>query len=124
MSPAVSASSLADMLRAAERHANSGRLAEALTLLERALESLPRDPNILFYAGNLAVGLGQPERGIGHFRKAIKYNGENAEYHAALGHALIALGKTEEATAALNRALALNPNHADAICNLGPTETC
>jgi protein O-GlcNAc transferase len=119
MSPAVSASTLADTLRAAEMHANSGRLAEALVSLERALKSLPRDSNILFHAGNLAVRLDQPERGVRYFRKAIKHNGEKAEYHAALGHALIALGRIEEATSSLNHALALNPNHADAVCNLG-----
>jgi protein O-GlcNAc transferase len=119
MSRAVYASSLTDTLRNAEKHANSGHLAEALTLLERALKIVPRDPNIRFYAGNLAVHLDQPERGVGHFRKAIKHSRDNAQYHAALGHALIALDQIDEAMAALSRALELNPDNADALCNLG-----
>ncbi len=119
MSPAGSASSLAATLRAAEICANSGRLAEALSHLEQALKALPRDANIRFHAGTIAVRLNEAKRGAAHLRQAATLGPDRADYHAALGHALIATGEIEGAIAALNRALELNPGNAEAVCNLG-----
>jgi predicted O-linked N-acetylglucosamine transferase (SPINDLY family) len=98
---------------------HAGRFAEALALIEEALTQAPRDADLHYNAGQLAVRLNDPLSGIKHFREAIKASPERSAIHAALGHALVTTGALQEAKASLNRALEFNPDNADALCNLG-----
>jgi predicted O-linked N-acetylglucosamine transferase (SPINDLY family) len=107
------------MLQAADACIGSGRLTEALALLERAIVVAPQDANLRFHAGNVASHLDQYERAEVHLGAAIALNAEVAGYYEAYGQALLELRKLGPAEAALRRTLALDPNSAGAACNLG-----
>jgi tetratricopeptide (TPR) repeat protein len=64
---------LADFYLAENRHA------EALDITERALEVSPHSVHRLQTAGQLAFGLGQAERALGHLEKAVSLRSTTAE---------------------------------------------
>lgn len=96
-----------------------GRLAEARTHYERALEIDP------FYAramNNLGVSLdrnGQIEAAVAMLRRATEAAPENAEAFSNLGSALIGARRLPEAIRALETSIALDPDSPDAHNNLG-----
>ncbi len=96
-----------------------GRLAEARTHYERALEIDP------FYAramNNLGVSLdrnGQIEEAVAMLHRATEADPENAEAFSNLGSALIGARRLPEAIRALETSLALDPDAPDAHNNLG-----
>jgi Flp pilus assembly protein TadD len=57
------------------------------------------------------------EEAIPDFHTAIAANPRDAEYHNSLGASLAVLGRTDEAVACYERALAIDPSHAWAHFN-------
>jgi len=96
-----------------------GKVAEARTRYERALEIDP------FYAramNNLGVSLdrsGQIEQAIAWLRRATEAAPDHAEAYSNLGSAYIGARRLPEAIRALETSLALDPSAPDAHNNLG-----
>jgi protein O-GlcNAc transferase len=119
MAKSVPGWQVAALVREASAHLEAGRQAEALALYERALAAAPRDADMLFTFGSLALRLGDAARAATHLRQATKRSPRLPTYHLQLGNALLALGRLDDAATAVRHALELAPDLAEAHCNLG-----
>ena len=97
------------LIEQALRAHQAGRLAEAKTLYEQALESQPRHPDALNLAGVVALQTGAAERAIGLIQRAIEVQPANPAFHSNLAQAYLALRQVADAQAAFRRAAALDP---------------
>jgi tetratricopeptide (TPR) repeat protein len=98
---------------------STGASAEAVLLLERAVEMEPESADARNALGVSLASLSQPAKAIPHFEKAAALKPNFAEAHHNLGCALASVGRTDEALAHLVRASQLKPDSADMQFNLG-----
>jgi tetratricopeptide (TPR) repeat protein/SAM-dependent methyltransferase len=103
---------------AATRHHQAGQLAEAERLYAQVLAAEPGHLHALALSGALAHMSGRNEQALDLFGRALAIN-EQPDFHYNIGLAKWALGRRAEATAHWTRAVALNPNFAQAHMNLG-----
>jgi tetratricopeptide (TPR) repeat protein len=93
-------------------------LERALTLAQEAQQAQPEDPNIADTLGFVYLKKSMHEPAMQQFRfatESAEATGASApDYPYHLGLALRALGRNEEAVAAFEKALALDPNFQDA----------
>jgi len=100
-------------------YAQTGRPAEAIPLLERAVAADPRNDD---GHNNLALALeavGRPAEAEVHLRKAVCLAPADAERHANLGALLRDAGRPEAAAAVLEAAVRRFPDHPGVLTNLG-----
>ena len=98
---------------------DSGRPAEALPHLQRALELKPAYPETLNSLGTALNRLGRSQEALPLLEQAVKLQPRFAGAHNSLGVALMALGRAPEGMAAFQRALEIEPTLALARVNLG-----
>ena len=110
-----------DLLQAALRHHDAGRLTEAESLYRQLLAAEPRNIDALHFLGVIAHQRGDHADAVELISRALAQYGANASAHNNLGCALRAQGKPAEAAAAFQKALQLTPNYFDAHVNLGRT---
>jgi len=113
------AGELRQVLAEASRHAQAGRLAEAVASYRRAISL---DPNIAGMHVNLAIALkhmGRLDEASASCRRAIALKPNLAEAHYNLGLVLRELGQLDEAIASYRQAIALRPDFVEAHCNAG-----
>jgi tetratricopeptide (TPR) repeat protein len=91
-----------------------GRLAEAASFYEQALELAPNHVDALHLLGTIRAQTGEPERGASLLRRAVAANPAFAAAHSHLGMALWKLDRPEEALASYDAAIALRPDFAEA----------
>uniref|UniRef100_A0A1L8DAI3 Putative small glutamine-rich tetratricopeptide repeat-containing protein a n=1 Tax=Nyssomyia neivai TaxID=330878 RepID=A0A1L8DAI3_9DIPT len=86
---------------------------EALLSYNRAICCDPRNP--IFYCNRAAawIRLGDYDRAISDAQLSLKYNPSYCKAHARLGDALVKVGRLEQATAAYEEAVRLEPGNAD-----------
>jgi tetratricopeptide (TPR) repeat protein len=89
-------------------------LDEALRLAQRAEAQTPNRPEIQDTLGWVYYRKGLPSLAVPAFEKSVKLAPENAVYHYHLGLAHAKGGNVPEARRAVEAALKLNPNYADA----------
>ncbi len=99
----------------------SGRYAEALDDIRRAIVLEPDVAGFHSNLGLVALALGRLDDAVGAFRQAVAMQPEVAEFHYNLGNGLKAQKRFDEAAACYHRALERKPDHADAHNNLGNT---
>ncbi len=109
---------IAQLLTAALAHHRAGRLADAKALYARILSRQPKHADALHFTGLLACQIGQSEAGIALMRESIAVH-PSPIYYNNLGNALRDARRLEDAVTAYRRAVALNPDYADAHNNLG-----
>jgi tetratricopeptide (TPR) repeat protein len=102
----------------ARSHHRAGRIAEAELLYQQTLDADPRHAGALHCYGILALHSGHPAMAADLIGKAVAVDASDAGYHLDFGAALSAQGKLEEAIASYERALELNPNMPEVLCNL------
>jgi len=68
---------------------------EALAAAERAITLDNQDSDVLGYVGCAFADMGDHHRGIGMLRRAVELDPSNAQARAALGAALLQIGKVE-----------------------------
>ncbi len=95
-----------------------GRPADAVPLLERALELDATQPGFHLNLGNALRALARHDEAIAAYRRALALDERMAPAHNNLGNALRDRGSLPEAAAAYQRALALDPGFFAAAANL------
>jgi tetratricopeptide (TPR) repeat protein len=116
--PAIAAR-IAHLQRQALAHAEAGQHRRALQACRQILALQPDRPDVLAFAGTLALQTGDAEEAAALYRRALALRPDFAEVHYNLGNALTALGRNEDAVAAYRRAVALRPDFVPAHHNLG-----
>ena len=108
----------AEAFNAAMRHHQAGQLAKAERLYAQVLAAEPSHLQALVLSGALAHMGGRNQEAVGLFGRALAIN-EQPDFHYNIGLAKWALGQRPEAMAHWERAIALNPDFAQAHMNLG-----
>jgi protein O-GlcNAc transferase len=116
---AANSSRVRELLSAALRLHQSGRLTEAKQLYTQILESEPRHADALHFLGVLAHQSGRHDEAVLLIGKAIAQSPRVPAFHNNLGNALKEQGRLDEAHLAYERALGLNPQYFEAHYNLG-----
>ena len=108
-----------EYLTEGEALAAAGKMEEAVTQYERAIEM---DPQLVQARINLLIAygeLGLVEKAEQHYRAGVKINPNHAELHNNFGVLASRLERHREAEDALRRAIEIRPNYAEAHNNLG-----
>ncbi|MFN4258996.1 MAG: tetratricopeptide repeat-containing sulfotransferase family protein [Gemmataceae bacterium] len=107
------------LMTLALRHHQLGNLDQADVLYQRILQENPQAAEVLHLRGLVAYQCGQPDKAIPHILAAVYLDTNNAAYHNSLGCCYQVLDRLQEAVACFRRALALQPELAEAMSNLG-----
>lgn len=100
-------------------HHKEGNLPLAELLYKRCLAAYPDHPQTLCQLGFLTAQQGDPVRGESLIRDALAQDRYVAACFNALGHVLRLQSRDGEALAAFDQAVALKPDYAEALQNLG-----
>ena len=106
----------------AEALTNAGHAADAIPLLDRAIQLRPDFAQAENNLGDDLRLTGRPQDGIPHLERAIRLQPDFAEAHNNLGAALMMTGRPADGIAEFERAVALRPAYAQAHLNLGLAE--
>jgi len=96
--------------------------AAARAQLDQALASAPRDPEALMRRGGLERALGHPDEALVYYRKALKLDPLRVGYHVQLAMLLDGLGRSDEARATAETAIAISPTVSKAHLLIGLLE--
>ena len=99
--------------------ANQGRLDEATSQYNKALEIWPDYPSAHFNLGVTAGSRGRLNEAMAHYRGAIKANPNHANAHNNLAAALLAIGSLDEAIGHSRAAIRIVPEFPEAHFILG-----
>jgi tetratricopeptide (TPR) repeat protein len=97
----------------------TGRLAEAEKLYRDLLQQNPRDANLLYLLGLVALATNRAQRAADLLGRSIRLNPSFAPTHLNLGLALTALNRPKEALTRYDEAIARAPGLAAAHYNRG-----
>lgn len=95
------------------------KYSQALILVNKALATNPRDPQMRFWQGFIFEQLGQPDIALQIYLELTREYPELAEPFNNLGVLYAAKGDYPNAKAALDNAVRANPNYAAAHENMG-----
>jgi len=95
-----------------------GNLEGAITACRKALEINPNQAEVLATLGNAAKEQGDYGAALEHYKMAINLKPDLVTAHFNLGNTYTELGETAEGRAALEKAVALDPNDRGAQDNL------
>ncbi|MEK7245561.1 MAG: tetratricopeptide repeat protein, partial [Pseudomonadota bacterium] len=119
MNPPVKTGEARALIAQGLAHHRAGRLDEAERLYRQALGLVPEQADALHYLGVVLHQKGDSKAAVGLFEMAETPLGGNAGFHANFGAALKDADRWERAKKHLHRALALSPDHEEALFNLG-----
>ena len=94
-----------------------GQPAQALPLLEAAVQIKPHAPEALTILGAVLAALGRPAEALGAYERLIKMRSADPDAFYNRGVVLATLGRHADAMASYDRALAVRPDHAPALFN-------
>ena len=100
-----------ELIQQGLRAHQSGRVSEAKSLYNQALEIEPRHPDALHLAGVATLQEGDAAGAIALIRKAVEVQPGNPAFHGNLAQAYLALKQHSDALAAYLRAQALDPRN-------------
>jgi tetratricopeptide (TPR) repeat protein len=103
---------------AASAHYRDGRFQEAAQLLKRARALTPRDPHVLNSLGLCLAALGQLDAALQAYDAALRADPDMAAAHFNRGAVLEDLNDIKGATAAYERASALDRNYVEPLARL------
>jgi tetratricopeptide (TPR) repeat protein len=98
--------------------ASAGEREEAIRVLKRLTDSLPRDADAWFNLGNLYRSQRRLEDAARAFKRAASLRPNDANPHINLAYVLVLLGRFEEAEATVRAALPRFPDEPDLLVNL------
>ncbi len=108
------------VLDAARAHADAGRVAQAESLVRRALQSDPRNPDLLHAVALVLLHASKPEQAL-YFAQRAAAAAPLPGPLSTLGTILAQSAKPDEAIDAFQRALALSPAHIPSTLGLANT---
>ncbi len=91
---------------------SQGRLGEALSDYDQALQIEPERYQVHYNCGNVLEKLGKPEEALAEFSEAERLKPDNSLLHFARGEVLAELGRLDEALAEFSEAKRLDPDYA------------
>ena len=94
-----------------ERARKETSLIKKSAILEEAVFSCPRDPEVIYKYAYSLERLRKYEKALRYYQKAAELDPGNAKYFFGMGDMLRHLKRTEEAVRAYRRGLALDPNN-------------
>lgn len=97
----------------------SGKLAEAVSMLESLNRSAPNNANVLYNLGVAYGELGQQDEAIIRLKKAVQLEPGHAHAWVGIGNAYYRLGKREQALEAFEKAVEADPDDGYTRRNLG-----
>ncbi len=106
-------------LHAGLEHQRAGRLAEAERAYRELLASHPNHAPAIYCLATVALQAAKPQVAADLLSSAIRIDGTQAAYHAALGDACKVLGRSAEALASYRQAVRLREDDAALHNNLG-----
>lgn len=109
----------ADDLASAQRLWLAGQKAQAVEQVETALGRMPDDLRLRFALGVMRMELGERDKARTIFTRLTQDFPDLADPYNNLAVLHAAAGELDEAKAALEQALRLQPDHAQALENLG-----
>ncbi|KQV60620.1 hypothetical protein ASC95_04045 [Pelomonas sp. Root1217] len=109
----------ADDLASAQRLWLAGQKSQAVEQVEQALTRQPDDLQLRFALGVMRMELGEPAKATAIFTRLTQDFPDLADPYNNLAVLHAAAGELDDAKAALEQALRLNPDHAQAQENLG-----
>lgn len=110
---------VAQLLADAVKLHQGGQLSAAENLYQQVLRLSPSHPDALHLLGVLAHQSGRHAQGVELISAALRKSSRVAFYHNNLGECWRGLGNWENAEASYQRAIALDPDYAEAYANLG-----
>jgi tetratricopeptide (TPR) repeat protein len=111
------------LLREGLRLAENGRPAEAVPLLQQAIQAQPDSAWAQHNVGVALAQVGRFDEAVAALEEALHLRPDYADACFNLGNALRELGRRDEAIERFHQALRLRPDHASACNNLGLTLT-
>lgn len=108
-----------DQVCTAMRSLETGRVDEARSALQKALEQAPGSALALYARGLVELKSGNTEQAIPWLEQSVAHDGASAEALATLGDAYRQVGRLDEAERCLGDALSLASDYAEAHNNLG-----
>ncbi|MBC8106686.1 MAG: tetratricopeptide repeat protein, partial [Anaerolineae bacterium] len=114
----MTAASTTQLLADGLNHHRAGRLQDAEAIYRQILQQQPEDPEALNLLGVIALQVGRPDAAVPLLSKSVQISPGFGSLNN-LGESLRYLGRIDEAIVAYRRSLELNPNHADAMGNMG-----
>jgi serine/threonine protein kinase/tetratricopeptide (TPR) repeat protein len=97
----------------------TGRNAEAIAELKRALELAPKSDDGYRRLGNAYMSAGRQQEAIDAFQKAVEVNPYFWQNHNQLGRVYFQLGQNEKALQAFRRVTELEPDGESGYANIG-----
>jgi tetratricopeptide (TPR) repeat protein len=107
------------MLELGVMEAQAGDLKRARDWLEKALKQLPRNADVQFNLGELALAEQRPDAAEQHFRRTVSLDPNHGDAAFGLGRSLVLMKRHEEAIPWLKRAVAASPRDAEVLNLLG-----
>jgi Flp pilus assembly protein TadD len=95
---------------------------DGTTLFERAAAVVDNKAHAYESLGTLAVDMGEPQKGLEYFLKALPFQPDNPGAYVNIGIAWTRLGQADKARAEYVKALQIEPGHPGAHANLGVME--
>src|SRR4051812_3928076 len=117
------AAARSESLQAALQHHQAGRLPQAEALYRQTLAHDPGSVDAMHYLGVIALQTGHPAIAVEWIGRAAALRRTDPAIYSNLGEAYRQLRRFDEAIDSFNRALVLQPDHVDALNNLGSTLT-
>lgn len=108
-----------DLLAAAQAHHRAGAIDQAAALYDTVLAERPDQPDALHLSALIALRRGDTSVAVDRLARAAAAPGASAVVHSDHGAALRLAGRLDEAAAAVERAVSLDPDYGDAWNNLG-----
>lgn len=96
-------------------HLEADKFSQAIKHFENALKVQKTLHIAHYYIGKAYLNMKEPRQAYAHFKTAVAMDDQDPDYFVAQALAAALMKDTNEARALVRRALALNPNHQDAI---------
>ena len=116
--PLINGETAEQALARAQTAAQSKRLNEAMGICSDVLTAMPEHPAALALNGIVAAMAGDPEKGVVLLRRAIQLRPGNATWYAHLSSLCRTTYRMDEALAAGQESIRLDPNNPEHLVNL------
>ncbi len=108
-----------ELISEAFKFHSQGNISKASKYYQLFIDKGFIDPMVFSNYGAIQKQIGQTEKAVKLYKRAIQVNPSYAEAHSNLGNILRDLGKPEEAEVSTRKAIELKPSFANAYSNLG-----